>query len=150
MIRKSIILLVSLVLVVLSACQVTGSDSGGELEPSATAQSDTPTPEPTKEATPVPTEIEPIEGQDKITASADLLSNSWQWTSFTSPVEQFDIDGAAFLVRPDEHHGIVEDEIRIACGGRIRKHATQQYQVRGGRRRHQFDGNNPVGFGHGH
>lgn len=66
-----------IVMMVLSACGATA----------------TPTPAPTVEPTAEPTAVPPTEEPAAEAPDAGALAaNLWQWTSFTSPVEQFDVE----------------------------------------------------------
>ena len=55
----------------------------------ACGATDTPAPAPTAEPTPVPPTEEPAAEPPEAGA---LTANPWQWTSFTDPMEQFDVE----------------------------------------------------------
>ena len=79
---KQIITILVLLILLLSACN--------NQEPTATAT--------TELATAVPPTAEPTEEMSEVEAEAEILdlgaltAHPWQWLSFTSPVDQFDLD----------------------------------------------------------
>jgi D-alanyl-D-alanine carboxypeptidase len=82
---------------------------GGVDTPEPTAE---PTPEPAVEPTAAPTE-EPTEDTSELEAEATmadltaLVEHPWQWTSFTNPVEQFDVEGPENYVLTFNEDGTV-------------------------------------------
>jgi D-alanyl-D-alanine carboxypeptidase len=108
--KKSALVLLILIGMVIVGCQTNESPATVTPEPATSTEvpTDAPAVEPTEEAT---IEVEAPE-------PGALQANPWQWTSFNSPVEQFDVDGpeSYLLVFNDDGTLNVVADCNLASG----------------------------------
>ncbi len=89
---KKITIIMILFALFLSACQSQEPEATATPEP-PTATAVLPTEEPTQESTPEPTaEVSEIDAEADMLDLTALTAHPWQWLSFTSPVEQIDVE----------------------------------------------------------
>ncbi|NIV29805.1 MAG: META domain-containing protein, partial [Anaerolineae bacterium] len=101
-------------ILILMAMVVTIASCGGATATLA------PTPEPTPEPPPTEAPPEPAEAE----SAGDVTSYPWLWTSFTSPVEQFDVEAPENYVVTFNDDGTVN--IKADCNN-----ASGSYTVAG-------------------
>lgn len=98
--KKIVLPFLLVLLLLLVACQP------GEKAASPTAEPEAPTTVPATEPAPEPTEDMTADDGEGAIAGA-LWANPWQWISFTSPVEQLDVDGPENYVLTFNEDGTV-------------------------------------------
>jgi heat shock protein HslJ len=91
--KKTATLLALVLVLLLSACRANEQAHTSTPEPVAVETAAVPTTKPTAEPTPEPTSVvSEIDTKSEMLDPSALIQHPWQWVSFTSPVEQFQVE----------------------------------------------------------